>query len=318
MASTVKMMKNAVRPPWASKCSYILKKLNSICLQVAANIEAREEHDHGDHVGNHQVVHPSRNLAIAPRSNKAVQTFILDQIHYIHVGDDEELDELELGEVRSPPALHLQHTAQVVGIHEHVDEGVGDHKNAVITSRVGHEEETNNSSNTTVVIHVQEGHLTEGLAEDEEEGIEVLPVLLDIVNVDELGMRRNRNRRSYMSDPLGVLAVEIDSLTSKRVSLLVVEPDHSDKAVSSQTNASEVVENHEFAGINGLSLLHNLSQHVNRDEIEDVEINHGLDIRQREGLQVVVYNNKDTNVIGITELKVPNNGGRINSEHPGG
>lgn len=205
-----------------------------------------------------------------------------------------------------------------MGVHEHVDEGVGDHKNAVITSGVGHEEETNNSSNTTVVIHVQEGHLTEGLAKDEEEGIEVLPVLLDVVDVDELGMRRNRNRRSYMSDPLGVVAVEIDRLASKRVSLLVVEPDHSNKAVSSQTNAGEVVEDHESSWINGFPLLHNLSQHVNRDEIEDVEINHGLDIRQREGLQVVVYNDKDANVIGITELKVPNNGGRINSKHSGG
>ena len=79
-----------------------------------------------------------------------------------------------------------------MSVHEHVDEGVGDHEDAVIASRVGHEEKTNHGSNTAVVIHMKEGDLAERLAEYEQEGINVFPVLLNVVDVHKLGMSSNR------------------------------------------------------------------------------------------------------------------------------
>ena len=78
----------------------------------------------------------------------------------------------------------------------------------------------------------------------------------------------------YMCNPLRILAIEIDSLTGEGISLSIVKPGHSNKAICSQTNATEVVENHKLARINGFSLLHNLRQYINCDEIEDVEVNH--------------------------------------------
>lgn len=95
-----------------------------------------------------------------------------------------------------------------------------------------------------------------------------------------------------MSNPLRILAIEVDGLTGESVSFYVVEPNHSDKAICSQANATAVVENHELARVNGLSLLHNLCQHINSDEIEDIEINHGFQISQREGLEVVIYSKR--------------------------
>ena len=60
-----KVMKSALRHPWAWVHSYVLL-FHNICLQVAIDIETREEHNHGDHVSDHQVVHPTRHLAVAP------------------------------------------------------------------------------------------------------------------------------------------------------------------------------------------------------------------------------------------------------------
>ena len=117
----------------------------------------------------------------------------------------------------------------------------------------------------------------------------------------------------YVSNPLRILAVEVDGLTSESISLSVVEPCHSDEAICSQTNATEVVEDHKFARVNGFSLLHNLSQHINGDKVEDVEVNHGLYISQGEGLEVIIYSKKY--IYQFTEFKIPNNSRCVNSKH---
>lgn len=108
---------------------------------------------------------------------------ILDQIEDVDSGDDNELNELQLGQHGSPPALHSQNRAEVVGVHEHMDEGVQQDRHALITSGVGQEEQADHDGDTAVVIDVKEGDLAVGLAQNEQEGVDKLPVLLNIENV---------------------------------------------------------------------------------------------------------------------------------------
>lgn len=79
-----------------------------------------------------------------------------------------------------------------MSVHKHVNEGVGNHKDTVITSGVGHEEKTHDSGDTAVMVHMQESDLAEGLTEYKQEGVNVLPVLLDIVDIHELGVNSNQ------------------------------------------------------------------------------------------------------------------------------
>ena len=71
---------------------------------------------------------------------------------------------MQLGQVGAPPTLHLQDTAQIVGIHEHMDKRIGNNQNAIVTSRIRHEKESNNSRYTAVMVDVKESNLTERFA----------------------------------------------------------------------------------------------------------------------------------------------------------
>lgn len=42
---------------------------NLQCLHVTINVETREEYNHGDHVDNHQHIHPVRTLTVTPISH---------------------------------------------------------------------------------------------------------------------------------------------------------------------------------------------------------------------------------------------------------
>ena len=86
--------------------------------------------------------------------------------HASHVdhGDQHELDELQLRQDGSPPALHAQHRAQVVRVHEHVDERVQQHGQTVVAAGIHVQEEVGHHCDAAVVVHVQEGHLAVRLA----------------------------------------------------------------------------------------------------------------------------------------------------------
>lgn len=120
-----------------------------------------------------------RHLARSPRGRLTL-SLLLHKIHHIRSGDQHELHQLQESEKRSPPALHAKNGAQVVRIHQHVNKRVQQHRNAVISSGVVVKEEGNNDSDAAVVIHVEEGHLAVGFAQDEEEGVNKLPVLLHV------------------------------------------------------------------------------------------------------------------------------------------
>ena len=138
---------------------------------------------------------------------------LLDQINNINIGNNKELDKLQLSQEGSPPTFHLQDAAQIVGVHEHMDKRIGNNQNAIVTSRIRHEEESNNSCYTAVVIDVKECHLTERFSQHEEECVNVLPILLHIINIDELELISPQF--AYMSKPLGVVGVKINRLTSE-------------------------------------------------------------------------------------------------------
>lgn len=158
-------------------------------LQVASHIELREEDDHCRHVADEDPVHELGLLAATP-THHPTNTCPLDQISHVDHGDQHELDELQLRQDGSPPALHAQHRAQVVRVHEHVDERVQQHGQTVVAAGIHVQEEVGHHRDAAVVVHVQEGHLAVRLAQDEQEGIDELPVLLDVEDVDELRWNR--------------------------------------------------------------------------------------------------------------------------------
>lgn len=75
-------------------------------------------------------------------------------------------------------------------VHEHVDERVQQHGQTVVAAGIHVQEEVGHHCDAAVVVHVQEGHLAVRLAQDEQEGIDELPVLLDVEDVDELRWKR--------------------------------------------------------------------------------------------------------------------------------
>ena len=60
-------------------------------VQITINVEMREEDDHGDHVKDHEDIHPLRILTVPPINQLNVQR-ILDEVHNVHVHDDQKLD----------------------------------------------------------------------------------------------------------------------------------------------------------------------------------------------------------------------------------
>lgn len=161
--------------------------------QVASHVELREENDHRRHVTDENPVHPHGLLAAAPTRHAHLE-HALDQVSHVDHGDQHELDKLQLRQNGSPPALHAQHRTQIVCVHEHVDERVQQHGKTVVASGIHVEEEVGHYRDAAVVVHVQEGHLAVRLAQNEQEGVDELPVLLDVEDVDELRWRRGDKR----------------------------------------------------------------------------------------------------------------------------
>ena len=110
--------------------------------------------------------------------------------------------------------------------------------------------------------------MTVGLSQNEQERINVFPVLLNVVNVHELNL--NQTNDSYVRNPLRILAIKINILTCESIPLHVVKPHHTDKTVSGEAHTSEVVEDHELSGINSFPLVHNHLQYNKCHKIEDV------------------------------------------------
>lgn len=77
---------------------------------------------------------------------------ILDDVEEVAEEDEDELDELQLGQVLSPPDLDLQGRAEVVGVHQDVDEAVEDHSDGVITSRVVEVDQQGGDGDGAVVV----------------------------------------------------------------------------------------------------------------------------------------------------------------------
>lgn len=218
-----------------------------------------------------------RHLAVAPTTHFQ-STFLLQQVHHVHQSDQNELHKLQLGQVRSPPALETHDRAQVVSVHQHVHEGVQEHGHAVVSVRIGEEEQTDHDGDAAVMVHMQEGHLAVGLTQNENEGVQELPVLLDVEHVEHTHKLLRLFRR------------EINVAAAKYVSVQIVVAEHSIEAVSSQAHANEVVHNHELLGVESLlSSVHNLHEHVDRHEIENVSNDHRLVVGHGEGAHVLHY-----------------------------
>ena len=94
-----------------------------------------------------------------------------------------------------------------MGIHQHVNKRVQQHRNAVISSGIVVKEEGNNDSDAAVVIHVEEGHLAVGLAQDEEESVDKLPVLLHVEYI------------KYVRDVLRIFTEEVNRAAKQRALL---------------------------------------------------------------------------------------------------
>ena len=247
----------------------------STLLQITLDVEAREQHNHGRHVSNQQPVQPVRHLAVAPTPHPN-STSLLHQIHHVHQSDQNELHQLQLGQVRSPPALEAQDRAQVVSVHQHVHEGVQEHRHTVVTVGVGKEEQTDHDGDAAVVVHMQERHLAVGLAQNENESVQELPVLLDVEHVE------------HTHKLLGLFRSEINVAAAKHVSLQIIVTEHSVEAVSSQAHANEVVHNHELLRVESLlSSVHNLHEYIDRHEVENVSNDHGLVVGHRERAHIL-------------------------------
>lgn len=148
-------------------------------VHVSSHEEAGEEHDHRSHVRDEHPVEPVGHLAMtATRYSRAKQS--LHEIESVHDDNENKLHQLKQREERAPPALDAHDGAQVVRIHQHVYERVQQHRHAVVTRGVKMDEERNHDGDAAVVIHVQEGHLAIGLAEDKQECVDKLPVLLEV------------------------------------------------------------------------------------------------------------------------------------------
>ena len=103
---------------------------------------------------------------------------------------------------------------------------------------------------------MEESDLAVGLSQYEQESINILPVLLNVVNIDELNLKQMGI--VYVSNPLRILAVKINILTGKSISLHIVKPHHTNKTISGKAYTCEVVEDHKLSWVNSFPLVHNL------------------------------------------------------------
>ena len=78
-----------------------------------------------------------------------------------------------------------------MSIHQHVNKGIGKDQNAVISTRVGHQEQTNNHCHAAMMVHMEESNLTIGLSENEQESVNKLPVFLHVVNIHKLNNKNH-------------------------------------------------------------------------------------------------------------------------------
>ena len=93
---------------------------------------------------------------------------------------------------------------------------------------------------------MKESDLTIRLTKNEKKRIDEFPVLLNVENVNEV------------SNSLGILRTEVNITAIKRRLCHEIVRDHSIEAVGSKTDTDEIVDNHEFSGIESLSLFHKL------------------------------------------------------------
>ena len=140
------------------------------------------------------------------------------------------------------------------------------------------EEKTNHHGDAAVMVHMQEGHLTVGLSENEDKGVQELPVFLNVEHVEHL-----HNLLRSLVSKVNVTAIE--GFTSQ-----VIITEHSDEAICSKTDADEVVDNHKLLRVESFfSLVHILHEHKDCHEIEDISNQHGFQISERKAIHIFFY-----------------------------
>lgn len=145
-------------------------------------------------------------------------------------------------------------------------------------------EKTDHKCDTAVMINMKERHLTIRLTENKQEGIGKLPVLLQIEDVDVLGIIFDQH--AYMSNSFGILSIKINITAIKERFLEEVAAEHSIETVGGKTNTDEIIDNHKRLGIETLSLFHEFEKHENHDKVKDVANHHGLCISERETINI--------------------------------
>ena len=95
--------------------------------------------------------------------------------------------------------------------------------------------------------------------------------------------------KPYVSNALRSLRIEIDVTAVQRIAVHEVLRHHSIETVRSQANTDEVVDDHETLGVETLSLLHELHEHKDGNEVEGVTNQKGLQIHEREVEHVLLY-----------------------------
>lgn len=98
--------------------------------------------------------------------------------------DEHKLDQLHARQVALPREGDLEGGQGVVRVHDDMHKGVEQHRQVEVTGERVRQDGADDDRNAAVVVRVQEGHLAERAAQQEEPRVQELPVLLNVKHPD--------------------------------------------------------------------------------------------------------------------------------------
>lgn len=186
----------------------------------------------------------------------------------------DKLDQLQLRQIPLPLEVgtHLwsERRQQVVGVHDDVDEGVGEPAERHVSTGGQLEEQPRGQRHRRVMVHVESADVRVLLPQDEEQGVQPVHVLAQVVGVRGIDFPHS-------------IPVSVDE--ALRV-LLRLEPRHHPRLIEDpdvQEDQEDVVDHHRDLQVKGLPVLHERrSDPLDDEDVDEGEADAGHGISSQE------------------------------------